>query len=51
MSGADPRGDDIDNPVKALLRSGLRGIAAVALAVAIIGAASAVVAVVVAATF
>lgn len=51
MSGADPRDDDIDNPVKALLRSGLRGILAVALAVLVVGVAAAAVALVVAVTF
>ena len=51
MSGGDPRGDDIDNPVKALLRSGLRGILAVALAVLVVGAAAAVIALLVAVTF
>ena len=51
MSGADPRGDDVDNPVKTLLRSGLRGILAVAFAVVIVGAASAAVALAVAVTF
>lgn len=45
------RRNHYDNPVTALLRSGVRGILAVTLAVVIAGAAAALIAFVVAATF
>ena len=51
MSAPDRRHLRDDNPVKALLRSGVRGILAVALAVAIAGAAAAVIAFAVAVAF
>jgi hypothetical protein len=50
MSSPGRREDD-DNPVKALLRSGVNGILAVTLAVLILGAGAAVIALVVAVAF
>ena len=47
----DRRRDEHDNPVTALLRSGVRGILAVTLAVVIAGAAAGLISFVVAATF
>lgn len=52
MTSPDPRGDEApDRPGKALLRSGMRGILAVALAVLVTGAAAAAIAFAVAVTF